>query len=226
MVKYYNKHKLMKTKFIPFILLVLVSISCKKSTKTATLPYPTDGLVSYFNFDDNLKDQRGYANDGVNTGGATFDVGKAGKAIVLNGTTQKIVFSPKAAKLSTSISVAVWVKTSENITKFFIDGGTFTFGNLNGYKIFFQTSQAIVDSFVAGQWTHVVGTYDGTNTKIYINGILKQTANPPGAITGFNANLVLGYFDSDFWAGSIDDLFIYNKALSQTEINTLYNLHK
>jgi len=52
----------MKTKILLLCGLLLATISCKIDKPSVDLQ---KGLVSYFNFDDNLKDQKGYAGDGV-----------------------------------------------------------------------------------------------------------------------------------------------------------------
>ncbi len=143
------------------------------------------------------------------------------------------MFSPKTPVSSTNMSIAFWFKTNENTGKYFIDGGGFGVyftkdpnTNTVGFtKIFGQTSSAH-GIFLAGQWTNVIGTYDGTNIKIYMNGVLAETKSKPGSMGGFASNLILGFSNPVYCAGSIDDLFIYNRALSQTEVNTLYNLHK
>ena len=76
------------------------------------------------------------------------------------------------------------------------------------------------------EWTHLVGTYDGTNIKAYINGVLQGTVSWPGTISGVDENLKIGMFFNEFWSGVVDDLFIYNKVLSQAEVDKLYNYHK
>jgi Concanavalin A-like lectin/glucanases superfamily len=230
----------MKIKLILFLLLLAVSISCKKSTNQnsttspVTSPYPTDGLVSYFKFDNNLKDEQGYAKDGVPTGGITFSAGKSESAIELNGIDQKIVFSPKEAKKSYNISISCWFKTAEATNKRFISSDYFliTVYPSSG-KVGFTAgappsiSYNASGSFTLGQWTHITGTYDGTNIKVYINGVLAESVNHPDNINGFiNADLTVGFGKLGYWSGSIDDLFIYNRALSQAEVDKLYNLHK
>jgi hypothetical protein len=78
-----------------------------------------------------------------------------------------------------------------------------------------------------GSWFHVAATYDGTNCRIYINGVLNNT----GAFTktaGYNYNMVFldGYIygvtaESSVFA--IDDVAAYSRVLSANEILTLYN---
>ncbi len=220
---------------VAFIALLVIFASCKKSAKTnytpTPSPYPINGLVSYFNFDENLKDQQAYTNDGVNTSNATFTPGKGGKAITLNGTTQKITFSPKVPKTSANLSVSFWFKTSDIVSKYFINSGSFRILKESGMRISFTAVPIYIfttGSFVSGEWTHVAGIFDGKDTKTYINGVLADTKSSPGNTSGFNSDLVLGYQLANvplYWAGSIDDLFIYNRALTKEEVATLYKWH-
>lgn len=223
----------MKTKNLLLISLVLFSFSCKKDTPTK--PYPKEGLISYFNFDDNLKDQSGNTNDGIGTGNPVFVLGKRSKAISFNGINQSVNFVKKQFEPSTQLSVALWFKTNDSFNSYFFGGNKFvsffglfieSAGNI-GLAIDLQgggTNNAKA-SFNSNQWTHFVGTYDGTDIKVYIDGVLKATTNSPGIIKGYVEEFTLGAINGqNYWNGDVDDLFIYHKALTQAEVTQLYNL--
>jgi len=72
-----------------------------------------------------------------------------------------------------------------------------------------------------GNWFYVVGTYDGANLKVYVDGVLKDTDPYPNGIHIGTENLIIGGPDFLF-NGSIADVRIYNKALTQAEITKLY----
>lgn len=196
---------------------------------TTTPNYPTIGLISYFNFDNNLKDQLGNTPNGTNYGGATFTTGKAGNAITLNGTNQYIRFGRKTYKNVNNISVALWLKkpsTAESLG-FFIMCSDFAVATESGYATFaisLPSTNNAHGAIAQNTWVHLAGTYDGTNIKVYINGVLTETKYHPGNISDSDRNLTLGYFNSEYWGGSIDDLFIYNKVLTQEEVNQLLEL--
>jgi hypothetical protein len=71
---------------------------------------------------------------------------------------------------------------------------------------------------------HIVGTYDGADSKIYVNGVLEGTnSSPTGAIrTVVTASAFaigrLGALNSDFADGRVDEVAVYNRVLSATEI--------
>jgi len=219
----------MKTKVIFIIaVLTLLNFSCKKEPLEENT-YPTDGLVSYFNFDDNLSDQLGNTSDGTNYGSAVFEEGIAGKAITLNGSNQHIEFSRKTFRSGNNISVSVWLKRSGSAGLYFIicnDFGMFTHSEgYAGMAISVPGTFNAHGDITPGEWVHMVGTYDGTNIKAYINGSLEQTTSWPGNISGLDEFLKIGNFSGERWSGSVDDLFIYNKVLSQSEVDQLYNYH-
>ncbi|MFC1600632.1 LamG domain-containing protein, partial [Patescibacteria group bacterium] len=62
------------------------------------------------------------------------------------------------------------------------------------------------------EWTHIAGTYDGNDLKIYINGILKNTNNiGPKTLNNDSSSLRIGYdYDGRYFNGSIDEVRISN----------------
>lgn len=78
-------------------------------------------------------------------------------------------------------------------------------------------------------WYHVVGTWESTSMKMYINGKLDNTntTSIPSSIYNNSFNTYIGA-DSDgglrrFWQGQIDDVRIYNYALTAQQIKEIYN---
>lgn len=78
---------------------------------------------------------------------------------------------------------------------------------------------------ILNKWVLLTGTYDGSNLKLYINGALNNTVSGTGA--PFNSAKVIplqigGDTGRFTWSGSLDDVRIYNRALSAAEVNQLY----
>ena len=77
-------------------------------------------------------------------------------------------------------------------------------------------------------WYHIVGTYDGTNLKLYVNNVLTQTqasAVTPG-FGGGAIHLMRRWDVGDYWGGYLAIARIYKRALSADEVNTNYQLSK
>jgi hypothetical protein len=78
-----------------------------------------------------------------------------------------------------------------------------------------------------GEWTHVAMVHDGTNDQIFVNGVLANQKATSGALNKTKFPLGIGFDPIDnggFFDGSIDDVLIFNKALSAIEIAALYDL--
>jgi len=215
----------MKTKILLLCGLLLVGISCKKDTPAS--PYPKDGLISYFGFNDTVLDKQNYAT--IGTAKFSYVTGISGKAVHFNGVDEALEFIPTAPVVNTKISLSFWYKTAEaGNTKYFISGNGFRFATALSSAAFVINAPNIDNAHsnanLPNQWTHVVGTYDGTSIQIYVNGVWIASTNNPGSISGFNSSMMLGVYQSIYWAGSIDELYIYNRPLSQAEVTQLYNL--
>ncbi len=231
-INYQNlKRKFSLSEMISFLLVaVFLTVSCKKKdddTKPDDTPktYPTSGLVSYFKFDDNLKDSNNQTPDGTNHNNVTFIEGKSGKAVSFSGSNY-ITFSKKTYKSGNNVSISIWFKANHGGLRYFLWGTDFGAATKEGnaaYAISLPNTNSALGAYAADTWTHMVGTYDGTNIKIYINGVLKGTTIHAGNIAGLDTDLFVGRFDTDYWKGSIDEFFIYNKVLTQEEVTQLYN---
>ncbi|HAV63464.1 MAG TPA: hypothetical protein DCY13_13990, partial [Verrucomicrobiales bacterium] len=77
--------------------------------------------------------------------------------------------------------------------------------------------------FPTGRWVHVAGTYDGADIRLYIDGELVATVAASGLISTNNRSFFIGRVDggsngSDFFPGRIDEVRLWNRALSATEV--------
>lgn len=81
----------------------------------------------------------------------------------------------------------------------------------------------------SGTWSHLVATNDGTTTRLYVNGVLESTYAENFMFINNTYDLyvgVRGYGNNapaDYYQGKMDELKIFGKALTQTEIEDLYN---
>jgi hypothetical protein len=81
-----------------------------------------------------------------------------------------------------------------------------------------------------GVWTHLAVTYDGTTLRLYVNGVLRNSVAASGGIAASTAplriggNTVFSVPGTEYFAGLIDEVRIYNRALSAAEITADMNM--
>jgi hypothetical protein len=78
---------------------------------------------------------------------------------------------------------------------------------------------------LVGQWQHIAYTWDGTTERVYIDGTQQASSPTPGALSYDTRDLYIGCDYSGGtsrpFSGILDELQIYNRALSATEIQAL-----
>lgn len=126
-------------------------------------------------------------------------------------------------------SIALWYKVdanNSNYTTLYYYGSSKPNASVslqigaNGNPIF--NGVDLGGTYAAGVWRQIIFTHDGTNAKIYMNGVLLSTQTVTlETATPLNGNLsfVLG---NEQTTTTVDDLKIYNYALSQVEVTSLY----
>jgi hypothetical protein len=85
-------------------------------------------------------------------------------------------------------------------------------------------------SNILNSWGHLACVYDGSALRLYINGAEISSASASGAnnVGAYNTNLTIGsdWIGSKLVVGKIDDVRLYNRALSAAEIKAIYNATK
>jgi hypothetical protein len=189
-------------------------------------------------------DASGNNNTGTLQSAATWTSGKVGAhAVSFNGTANSYVDVPNAVvDTSQSYSVAAWVKLNNlngyqtavsidgnSVSNFFLqlrgDTGKFAFTTLAS-----DTPQAGIVASAStapsvGTWYHLVGVYDGTYLRLYLNGVLQDTksVSTPWQATGHTAIGRAKYngANTDFFNGQVDDVHFYAGALNTQQILAL-----
>ncbi|KKM96635.1 hypothetical protein LCGC14_1176100, partial [marine sediment metagenome] len=78
---------------------------------------------------------------------------------------------------------------------------------------------------VAGEWSHIVASYNGTNTTLYVNNTISAIGVLTGNIRNSPQNVTLGSWNNNvnFYDGLMDEVFIWNRSLSSSEVSDLFN---
>src|SRR4051794_35949703 len=199
----------------------------------------TTGLVAYYRFDEGsgtvARDSSGNSNDGT-ISNATWVTGKLGKALSFNGRNSWVtVPDAPSLDLTGGMTIEAWVNPAT------------TGGSWRTVAVKEQPSQLAYALYAYGAgpgpsahaytttdryattpstlpkstWTHLAGTYDGTTLRLYVGGQQVSATTAAGAITQSNGVLRIGgnAVWSEWFSGSIDDVRIYNKALSSSQIS-------
>ena len=89
------------------------------------------------------------------------------------------------------------------------------------------TSSITGGEIIPGQWCHIAGTYDGKYQRLYVNAQLVAADKPDltGIAVSLNGFAIGKPFvgASSYFQGAVDEVSLYGKALSEKEIETLYN---
>jgi hypothetical protein len=210
------------------------------SAQVVAMPTGAPALLAKFSFDATLSDSSGNANNPIVTNGtATFTGGKYGSSLSLNGTDQSLLLPANILASVTNFTFAAWVKWGggspwQRIFDFGNDttqylfltpssgSGTLRFAittNSNGAEQLVQTSPLPV-----GQWEHVAVTCSSGAMRLYTNGVLAATSAMN--IVPANFNPALNFLGKSQWPdplfnGSLDEVYIYNYALTDAEIARL-----
>jgi len=200
----------------------------------------TDNLISYYKLDGNSNDSVG-SNNGADTS-VTYSTanGKIGQGAGFNGTSSQIQISGLLGSLPT-ITISVWA----NITSKGLNGAEII--NIGDYfairandatyktTMFYHTGSSWVNvttntNYIGTGFHLFTAVFDNINhtQSIYVDAVLKGSGIDTNSInyTGGASNTTIGRHPVDtsyFMGGSVDEIGIWSRALSQAEITQLYN---
>lgn len=204
----------------------------------------TNGLIAYYKLDNNSNDSSGNNRHGT-ANSVTYTSGINGNAGLFNGTSAYINIGQQITN-PTQGSLSVWVKVNAWTTDFqtvFTDQEGPAWANTR-HLLAARTGSQVISYIISngtnyvstcnssvltlGEWYHICGTYDGNNVKIYTNGVLSTnitTSTVPGTYTSTATQIGFMNYSTRYWDGLIDELRIYNRALSAEEVKLMYDLY-
>lgn len=197
---------------------------------------PASGLVAWYPFSGNANDYSGNGNHGVNYGAndATDRSGNANSAYNFDGASQFVdvaLTTPVDLNAAAGLTISTWCKLNDLSGLY---GLSLLYNSVTGegdgfyadYSSRFLANGGIYNGVVAGNWYNIVSTTDiATNTvSLYVNGVLQSTS-ALGAARPVLDHLHIGkWSDYNGWYtnGKIDDISIYNRALTVAEVAQMY----
>ncbi|MBZ5589861.1 MAG: LamG domain-containing protein [Acidobacteriia bacterium] len=194
---------------------------------------PPAGMVAWWPGDGTTSDLIG-GNKGMWVGSAAYTAGEVGQAFSLNGSSWVQVPSTAGLSPTGAITIDAWINTTTtNATSRIVD--KITAGGGDGYLLDLLRGRLrlLIDSTsVTGSTTlqpgvtyHVAGTYDGSTLTVYLDGVSDGTSLFSGAIPTSSLPVRIGADSSgaNTFSGWIDEVEIFNRALSSTEVQAIRN---
>lgn len=230
----------MKTRFHLQPVLFLFATCALEVLHADCVPSPS-GLVAWWRAEGDASDSAGN-NAGTPVGGVTFASGHVGQAFSFNASSDTGVIVPPASPLNPTeaITIEAWVRPSSfpngapaivrkdqnavGTTQYSLSvGNGVTTGiavmNIGG------AGTATGGSVPTNVWTHLAGTYDRQFIRLYINGVEVTNTAATSPIPTSTENLSIGrhaLFTTRNFDGLIDEVSIYNRALSAGEIAGIF----
>jgi len=209
---------------------------------------PTNGLVGYWPFNGNANDESGNGNNGT-VNGATLTTDRFGNlnsAYLFSGTNTSFieVLDNNLLDLSNQLSLCAWINSNSlslNDQAILGKGRSTTgtgycllYRSNNGSDIGFGMNDGVSfnggigasSTLVKSGWHFIVGTYNGSRLKFYIDEVLIDSTDAVLSLQNSSTNVYFGRETSGlsrYFSGSLDDIRIYNRAINQSEVSILYN---
>ena len=220
-------------------------VACEKTCTTDT-PQIVPDCVAYYKLDGNATDSNGSGTlyDGTAIGSPSYTQGRFGSAVNLpNLSTDAIQlpFSPSYFS-NTNRSVSLWIQMDSLVENgqagsyaFNVGSGSwrvivgntgFAFAKYLDGSNFENLSYSVAPTL--SQWYHIVATASTTSgMKIYVDAIERDSGTYSGAIDTFYNDCGLGeyivYQNRRGFTGDIDQVKIFDRAITAAEVTTLYN---
>jgi hypothetical protein len=236
---------------VPFAFLGLLTVLCFNAGAGPTncVP-PPSGLVGWWPGENNANDIAG-TNNGVLVGGTTFAQGVIGQAFSFDGTNNAVTNRvPGFTNILNTYSMEFWAwptasrdTTPESTDGTDGDGGqryaispaNGRFGpagagvsvGTNGVSVF-EAGDAYIPALLVydtpiTNWAHIAVVYSNQQPSLYLNGVLVHTGLTSLRSSFPSTCFADGGFGYGFYAGLLDEVSIYNRALSGLEIMSIYN---
>ena len=219
--------------------LIIGALTLQSTTGRWAVNAQSPELVAAYAFDEGagttLQDFSGNGNSGTLSGGATWTAGYSGTAAAFDGATGKISLPSTLDISALPFTLETWVRPANYASWHVIfskrnsyaqTGMRFDVGLASGTgRIYVTTGGGTVTSTYApplNLWTHLAVVASTAGTQLFVNGTLQQTmgAITLGTAAGAAVNIGRTGDNDDPFAGAIDDLRLYKRALSLSEIQS------
>jgi hypothetical protein len=230
------------------VMLLLTLISCGGSTNpdgTEESTYPDiSGLVAFYEFDGSLENEVSDSHDGTAAGEIAYVAdrhGSDGAALYVNTSDKVVVPDHPDLDITGGITLAAWVKpeASDRAYAAVIDKKyteAYSFGMYGGisdpdtvalisYISYEADGSPSIVPMGTGVWSHIAYTFmDATGKgRFYLNGSVADSSTRSIVLTTSDEDLRIGgAYLTDDYKGAIDQVAVFNRALTPAEVRELY----
>lgn len=160
----------------------------------------------------------------------------ANTSVTFDGTSSYTTVSYNSALNSSQFSIEAWVYPTGGSgyrgivsNRSYPNGWVFYIDSNDDFAFWVNNDTAMASligpSVTLNTWSHLVGTFDGTNARFYVNGTLQSTQAITSYLANTSAALTIGQGDvgsNFFFQGTIDEVALYPSALSSSRIDAHY----
>lgn len=239
----------MKYRELLFLVLALIFLGCEeKSSAVTNDPVPVEPkLILYLPFNGNANDESGNGNNAsiINATSTSDRNNYSNSAYYFNGSSNYISIpsSSSLESVQNGISFSAWfylnewysdkwaplIAKSDNSSHGMFGFQLLNFSTRKELEVKLKGVSINADYvFQKNQWYHIAFTWDGTNCKYFVNGAKFYERQWNSTIIPNYKPLLIGKDTpeiTEYLNGKIDDIRIYDKAISETQVDSLFGLN-
>jgi hypothetical protein len=201
-----------------------------------------EGVVAVWEFDETsgttATDTYGTHDGTLVNGTANNQAGKIGQCLDLDGTDDYVTLTNSADFQLTSFSISMWVYIDaapedvgviigKNSPNWYTSGYSLEYNSFNNliFRVSAMTPSNIYYTMITGAWHHVVATFTGSHSYLYIDGSLVADAVQTGTISNMSSLLTLGKQDENdkYLNFKADQTIVWSRAIVLTEVSFVNN---
>ena len=204
---------------------------------SATSGVAQDGLVAYWDFDENsggtANDRTGNGHDGSLEGDPEWVEGIFGSALRFDEADEYVLVPhAEALNFTDAVTFSLFFNPDGDLTsrRLIVKNNSifviFDFGVSTSIDFLVKPNNDFAESTTTeweiGTWYHFAGTFDGDTLRVYVDGVLEGESEIGIPIAGSDLDLWIGADDfgrpTDAFPGLIDEVRLYDRALTEAEI--------
>ena len=228
------------TSLIGLLIAIGIAGQFMPAVRASSCVSPPSGLVAWWAANGNAADSAS-SHAGAMQNRASFQPGKAGLAFAFDGSGGYVSAAPSTAWVlgTNAFSIELWANFAASGNRVLVGSDAGGGSNnkwlfwLNDGNLRFHVNTSTGAAVTIGsatfnptlsQWYHLAVTRSGSNFTFYVNGAPLETNSVVVSIPDSGAPLNIGSAEGNFYfSGLLDEVSIYNRALTSTEIQTVYN---